>query len=293
MNIRRYSINFAVWSLNNVRYDRGFGFTKSPSSLNFLEDEFETLYKTALDESMQIQSNTGFYNVILDPEATGLFVHEIVGHCMESDIVLQNQNVENIFKTNRIIASPIVTIEDNPTIPMAFGSYEYDDEGIKARNVQLISNGRVNEYMNSLKTASRFNCSSNGHSRSVSYKFEPIVRMSNTYMKAGTTNVKDLFDSIDYGIYLKGASNSKGGLNFNITYPECYLIKNGKVTQRIGSVRMFGNVEQTLGNIEYVANDFKLLGGGEGGCGKMGQWPLPVSSGGPHIKIKNVFITDS
>ncbi len=39
----------------------------------------------------------------------------------------------------------------------------------------------------------------------ISYKFKPIVRMSNTYMKSGATNVNDLFDSVDYGIYLKGS----------------------------------------------------------------------------------------
>ncbi|NMB63557.1 MAG: hypothetical protein GYA16_01670, partial [Spirochaetes bacterium] len=50
-----------------------------------------------------------------------------------------------------------------------------------------------------------------------------------------------------------------------------------------------GNVFVTLANIEAIANDCTLFGG-LGGCGKQGQGPLPVSSGGPHILINNVLI---
>ena len=54
-------------------------------------------------------------------------------------------------------------------------------------------------------------------------------------------------------------------------------------------VILSGNVFDTLANIEMIGNDLVIFGG-LGGCGKAGQAPLPVSTGSPHIKIKNVVI---
>jgi len=57
----------------------------------------------------------------------------------------------------------------------------------------------------------------------------------------------------------------------------------------VRDVVLSGNVFETLKNIEGIGKDLVLFGG-LGGCGKRGQFPLPVSDGSPHIRIKNVVI---
>ena len=118
-DIERYSINFAVWSENDNRYDRGFGSTNNPTRISNLEKEFERLYKSAEEERRQEQLKSGFYNIILDPEATGLLAHEIVGHCMEADIWESNKEVRNLFSPNKKISNPDVSIYDDPDYPSA------------------------------------------------------------------------------------------------------------------------------------------------------------------------------
>jgi TldD protein len=44
----------------------------------------------------------------------------------------------------------------------------------------------------------------------------------------------------------------------------------------------------TLANLDMVGNDLEMNEGG--GCGKGGQFPLPVSNGSPHIRIRNVLV---
>lgn len=290
INVERYSVNFAVWSVNGNRYDRGFGNTGNPEGIRNLEDEFECLYKLAEEESNQEQLKSGFYDIIFDSEATGLLAHEIVGHCMEADIWESNDEIKKLFAVNRRVASPQVSIYDDPNYPYGFGSYQYDDEGVKAKKVTLISNGVVSEYMTSIATANAQSTQSNGHARATTYKYRPIVRMSNTYFLPKQTSVQQLFSSMDKGLYLCGAGESRGGVNFAIRFPVCYAVCNGKVQCRVSNARLLGKLELVLANIVDVAEDFKIYGGGDGGCGKFGQWPIAVSAGGPHIRVNRMFV---
>lgn len=74
---------------------------------------------------------------------------------------------------------------------------------------------------------------------------------------------------------------------FTFSAAEGYMIRNGKIAEPISDVALTGNVFQTLKDIEAIGNDSLHT---YGGCGKGGQMPLPVSAGGPHVRIKNVVV---
>lgn len=65
------------------------------------------------------------------------------------------------------------------------------------------------------------------------------------------------------------------------------MIRDGKVAEPVSDVTLTGNVFQTLQDIDAISDDTLYT---NGGCGKGGQMPLPVSVGGPHIRIKNVVV---
>jgi TldD protein len=91
------------------------------------------------------------------------------------------------------------------------------------------------------------------------------------------------------GIYLKGMRGGSvdtfaGGFMFKAE--EAYVISNGEKKQLLRDTTISGNILQTLNEVEAVGKDF---GGSPGMCGKNGQ-NVPVSDGGPHIRLKNVAI---
>ena len=49
-----------------------------------------------------------------------------------------------------------------------------------------------------------------------------------------------------------------------------------------------GNILDFLKNIEGAFKDLKIHTSYFGGCGKGGQYPLPVGLGGPHLLLKEV-----
>jgi TldD protein len=67
------------------------------------------------------------------------------------------------------------------------------------------------------------------------------------------------------------------------------MIRDGKIAEMVKDVILAGNLFTTLMNIDAIGNDFKWINSG-GGCGKGGQFPLPVSMGAPHIRIQNVVV---
>jgi len=66
------------------------------------------------------------------------------------------------------------------------------------------------------------------------------------------------------------------------------MIRNGKIAEALRPVVLTGNVFTTLNNIDAIGGDLDMNQGG--GCGKGGQFPLPVSNGSPHIRISRCLV---
>jgi TldD protein len=77
------------------------------------------------------------------------------------------------------------------------------------------------------------------------------------------------------------------GEMFTFAAAEGYMIRNGQIAEPVSDVTLTGNVFQTLKDIEAIGNDLSYS---NGGCGKSGQMPLPVSVGGPHVRMKEVVV---
>ncbi len=85
---------------------------------------------------------SGKFPIITDNELTGVFIHEALGHGVESDLILQNDSVLK-DKLGDVIGSDIVNIFDDPSNKNGFGYYEYDVEGVKTSKNQLVENGKL------------------------------------------------------------------------------------------------------------------------------------------------------
>lgn len=228
----------------------------------------------------------GRFTVVFDPEMTGVFSHEAVGHACEADAVLDGESIL-ADKMGRAIGNELVGIADEPGAD-DFGSYAYDDEGVEAQRTVLVDKGVLKGFLNSMETAKALSLQPNGHARAQGYDAIPVVRMGNTYFQKGKATMDDVFD-VKEGIYLKGMRGGSvdtfsGGFMFKAE--EAYLIINGEKRQLLRDTTITGNILQTLHDVECVGRDF---GGSPGMCGKNGQ-SVPVSDGGPHIRVKNVAI---
>ncbi|UCG71226.1 MAG: TldD/PmbA family protein [Thermoplasmata archaeon] len=234
------------------------------------------------------RSPSGRFPVVADHDLSGVFVHEALGHATEGDIVTSGDSILEGQIGNKI-ASEKVTVLDDSTLKNAFGSFPYDDEGVKGKRKILIENGVLRGYILNRETAHKLGMRSNGGARAESYAARPLVRMSNTYIENGDYSFEEIIGDIDYGIYAKGTrggqvDTAKG--TFQFSAQEAFLIEKGKITTPLRDVSLSGNTLEILKNIDVVGKDLAL--GDPGFCGK-GQL-VPVGDGGPHIRIKEAVV---
>ena len=232
----------------------------------------------------------GQYPVVVDQMLAGVFIHEAFGHLSEADFVYENPKAREMMTMGRRFGKGILNVFDDGSIPNLRGTTLYDDEGTPARRNWLIRDGELVGRLHSRQTAAKMGETVSGNARAMSYRFAPIVRMTNTGIDNGTTSFEDMIKDIELGIYACDAYGGQTQLeNFSFSSGYAYMIRNGKIAEMVKDVILSGNLFSTLENIDAIGNDFKWLNTG-GGCGKGNQFPLPVGMGAPHIRIQNVVI---
>ncbi|MBA3043545.1 TldD/PmbA family protein, partial [archaeon] len=234
------------------------------------------------------KSPSGRFPVIANPDLTGVFAHEALGHAAEADSVISGESILE-KRIGEKVASELVTIYDDPTMENGFGSFPYDDEGLKGSKKILIENGVLKNFILNRETAFKLGMNPNGGARAESFAVRPLVRMSNTMIEKGNYSFDELIEDIKYGVYAKGTrggqvDTAKGSFQFSAQ--EAWLIEHGEVTKPLKDLSLSGLTLETLKNIDAVAKDVRF--GEPGFCGK-GQL-VPVGDGGPHIRIKEVLI---
>lgn len=224
----------------------------------------------------------GKMTVIMDPRLVGTFVHEAVGHMAEADHIANGDSVLK-GRLGEKIGSNLVTIVDDKTAPGGYGTRGFDRDGAKSERTAIIEKGVLSRYLQSRNSAGKVGGLSTGNSWSAFNN----VRMSNTFALPGKNDFSEIVRETKEGVYLLGsmggtAQTSDGTFNFSAM--EGFLVKNGRLGERIRDVTLLGKTLETLESVDYVSKGFALEAGQ---CGKGGEW-VPVGSGGPHFRARAV-----
>jgi len=232
----------------------------------------------------------GTYDVIVDPMLAGIFAHEAFGHTAEADEIYADPALQEIMAVGRRFGPETLSIVDDATLQGPNGFTPFDDEGVPGKRKYLLREGVLASLLHNRETATRAGVAPTGNARAIDYHFPPIIRMTSTYIEAGPSTFDEMLASVPRGIYARRAKGGTGGETFSFTAEDGYLIENGRLTKHIRDLKLQGNLFRTLENVAAVGNDFVLPDEGVGGCGKGGQSPLPVATGGPHLLIRGVQI---
>ncbi len=231
----------------------------------------------------------GSYPVVLAPIVTGVFAHESFGHKSESDFMLGDEAMAKEWTIGKKVGSPELTIRESGVFEGS-GYVPYDDEGTAATDTYLIKNGVLSGRLHSATTAAALNEQLTGNARAINCDYEPIVRMTTTFVEGGDSTFDELIAPIKHGYYIYDVKHGSGMSTFTIAPSIAYEIVDGKVGDPVKIAVLTGNVFETLGLIDGVGNDRELLSFVTGGCGKMEQYPLNVGMGGPHIRVSKMNV---
>jgi TldD protein len=268
------------------------GLRKGWRSVHGFEDRFAVVARRAVELLDAPRVRGGAYPVILDNELSGVFIHEAFGHLSEAVFVYENPQAREMMTLGRKFGKPVLNVGDNGAEPGLRGTLPYDDEGTPTQDTPLIREGILVGRLHSRETAAKLGERPTGNARAISFRHPPIVRMTNTYIAPGKRGVgfQDLIRDIKLGVYACGAFGGQTMLeNFSFTAAWGHMIRDGQVAELVKDVVLAGNLFQTLDRIDHIAGDFTWNQMG-GGCGKGGQFPLPVTEGAPHVRIEEALV---
>ncbi|MEP0754391.1 TldD/PmbA family protein [Trichocoleus sp. Lan] len=270
---------------------QGFESVHSRTDYNILEGIEDQVLGAAKRAVGQLEAKSvkgGQYTVVLDPYLAGVFIHEAFGHLSEADFVYENPRMQELLTLGKPLAIKQLNVVDDATMPDLPGSLKYDDEGVPAQRKYLIKDGILTQRLHNRETAGKLHEAPTGNARALNATYPPLVRMTNTGIEPGEHSFDDMIGDIEEGVYaVRMLGGQTNGEMFTFAAAEGYMIRNGKIAERVTDASLTGNVFQTLKDIEAIGNDSIYI---NGGCGKGGQMPLPVSVGGPHLRIKNVVV---
>lgn len=226
--------------------------------------------------------------VVLSSAAGGTMIHEAVGHGLEADLALQNLSVYS-GKLGERVASPLITVIDDGTIPYKRGSSFFDEEATPTEKTVLVEKGILKSYMYDRLSAMKAKTRSTGNGRRESYHHRPIPRMRNTMIAPGEAAPASIIKSLDKGLFVKkmggGQVNTVNG-DFVFEVTEGYLIEKGRIGEPVRGATLTGNGPEILSKIDMVGSD---LGFGIGTCGKDGQG-VPVADAQPTLRIPEIVV---
>jgi TldD protein len=237
-----------------------------------------------------VATPAGTMTVVLGPGWPGILLHEAIGHGLEGDF---NRKGVSAF-TGRVgerVASELVTVVDDGTLPNRRGSLNVDDEGTPTSRTVLIENGVLRGYMQDRLNARLLGAGLTGNGRRESFQHPPMPRMTNTFMLAGEEPPEDIVRSVSRGLYAVAFGGGQVDITsgkFVFSASEAYLIEDGRVTAPVKGATLIGSGPDALTRVTRVGHDL-ALDEGVGTCGKDGQ-SVPVGVGLPTIRIDGITV---
>ncbi len=192
--------------------------------------------------------------VVMHPDIAAAWISEMAEAWSGESVLKRSSWLTD--KLGQVVATPLVTLVDDATLPRRVGSSPYDGEGVRARPNVLLERGRVAMFLYDRYHARRANRPSTANGLR-GWSGTPGIGTHNLYLEPGTESPEELLRRVDRGFYY----DDQGSFGFNpVTgdysfQAQGYWIEHGEKTFPVDGVTVAGNSLDMLGAVAGVADD--------------------------------------
>jgi TldD protein len=223
------------------------------------------------------QCPEGAFDLILDGSQLGLQIHESVGHPIELDRVLGMEanfagtSFLTLDKLRKLrYGSDLVNVVADARVEHGpgLGTFAYDDEGVAAQCIPIITNGLFTGYLSSRETAHTIGENrSGGMVRAESWNRLPMIRMTNVSIAPGEQPLRrtQLVADTDHAIEMetnKSWSIDDKRYNFQFSCEIGWEIKGGKRVRMLKNPSYSGITTEFWNSMDAICSrdEWKLWG---------------------------------
>ena len=197
--------------------------------------------------------------VVFDPQMAASLVRTLAGAA--SGYAIYKSTSFLVGKLGERIASRLVTVMDDGTIPGGLGSKPFDAEGLATRRTVVVEGGVLRTYLLDAYSARKLGlCSTGNATRSPGES--PTVGTTNLYLTAGTSSPEAIIRSVKSGLYV----TEMIGFGINLVTGDYsrgavgLWIEDGELAYPVEEITIAGNLKEMLGDIEMVGTDLEFRG---------------------------------
>ncbi len=280
----------------------------TPEDIPPLKD-LKSMLKDMVDETIRMRDAQVLQPLsvpaLLEPEAAGVVFHEAVGHRLEGERQIDDNEGQTFRnKVGEKVIPQFLSIIDDPTLKSfegthLMGYYPFDDQGVPGQRVVLVEDGVLRNFLLSRTPVNGFQ-RSNGHGRA-SYGRAPIARMSNTIIESKSTHTNEELKELlikevkrqqkPFGLLIKkmeGGETNTSSYNFQAfraTPAVIYKVdpKTGEETP-VRDIEMVGTPLVSINKIIATGEDYAVF---NGFCGAESGY-VPISTIAPSILVSEM-----
>ncbi|ANM30303.1 hypothetical protein ABI59_13050 [Acidobacteria bacterium Mor1] len=263
-----------------ARLDRVLRGDRLPDT-NDLEGWASATVERAATRLDAVAPTAGNMPVVFAPGTGGVLVHELIGHALEADAVLEGRS--RLARLSTPFDSSMVVIEDPRR---GRTPWRIDDEGTPCRATALLRGGRLLSGIHDRRTARLAGAASTGHGRRAGYRDPVLPRLGCTFMAAGTHRPEEGVTSVEQGLFVRRAEAAvadpaTGTATLRVT--DADQIHEGRLGRSLTTCLLKVKVEDFVNGVDKIASDL-AFDTCIGTCVRDGQ-PLATSVGAPTFRL--------
>ncbi|RLE99030.1 MAG: hypothetical protein DRJ63_06470 [Thermoprotei archaeon] len=218
------------------------------------------------------------YSVVLSSECAGALFHEVVGHLLEADIIVERKL--SIRPGIKLFKSDI-TVLDDPLIAEGYASYFFDDEGVLAFRKSLVENGRIVSLLHTRWTAYIMGATPNASARGLF--IQPKTMQSNLMVKPGDWKTTELIEETREGFYVEGLIKAELKDGIVTIIPEAfYYIRKGEIKYTVNATELRLSLKTLAREYVDIGRALSMRISSEKG--------FPIAEIAPPIRLKAVVV---
>ena len=157
-----------------------------------------------------VQPDSGPITLVLEPQMAAALLG-VVASTLTGEAVLKGRS-PFADRVGERIASPLLTLHDDPTDPRSLGADTHDGEGLATRRVPLVEDGVLQGFLHNTMTGRRAGVPSTA-SAVRGFRTTPGVGAQALVVGLGEGTLEDLVSEVDHGLLVQSMSGLHSGVN--------------------------------------------------------------------------------
>jgi PmbA protein len=202
--------------------------------------------------------------IVLEPRLANTFLGIIAG-MLDGESVLKGRS-PFADRVGEQIASPLVTIVDDPTADASLAAESWDGEGLACRRNALIVEGVLQGFLHNSYTARRAGTRSTGSALRGSRSL-PGVGAQVIVADQGRGSRDELLSTIDEGLFVNSFAGLHSGVNpvsgdFSVG-ADGLMIRGGELAEPVREITIASTLQRLLLDVSALGGDAEWLPSGD------------------------------